>query len=185
MPEVNETTVKKEPKSRDSSELVEKNNTGRKPNSTKKMLPKLDTMKDLAQSIVITQGNEISNFFGPDDFNLLENSNENLNLLDDEPVEIKEGLKLLIKNFENPGETLKKIKIEEFEKCSDTILEEFTKIHFVFLKLERQNEQVLKNINKIIFQDESLIFQQQYLEILLSQPLAIDEFFFDKSFYSR
>ena len=88
------------------------------------------SLKDLAQSIAITtQGNEISGFFGPDDYNLLDMD------IPEDPIEIKEALKLLIKNFENPGKVLKNIKIEKFEKCSDTILEEFTKIHFVMLKL--------------------------------------------------
>lgn len=77
----------------------------------------------------------------------------------EEPVEIKEGLKLLIKNFENPTKVLNSIKIQNFDKCSDTILEEFTKIHFVLLKMQRENKAlVLENIRKIIKNDESLVF---------------------------
>ena len=107
----------------------------------------------MAQSIAIsTQGNEISGFFGPDDYNLLEME------IPEDPVEIKEGLKLLIKNFENPTKVLNNIKIQNFDKCSDTILEEFTKIHFVLLKMQRQKALVLENIRKIIKNDESLVF---------------------------
>lgn len=85
--------------------------------------------------MISTQGNEISAFFGPEDNNLLEME------IPEEPVEIKEGLKLLIKNIENPTKVLKNIKIQNFEKCSDVILEEFTKIHFVILKMNKVPKQ--------------------------------------------
>lgn len=147
----------------DSSEVIEDHPSNQKPVETSQNRASL---KDLSQSIAIsTQGNEISGFFGPEDNNLLEME------IPDEPVEIKEGLKLLIKNFENPAKVLRGVKIERFEKCSDTILEEFTKIHFVMLKLQRHKDLVLQNIKQIIQNDESLVFQQQYLEILMQEKL--------------
>jgi hypothetical protein len=40
----------------------------------------------------------------------------------------------LIKSETNPEDILGNIKIEKFEDVSDTVLQEFTKIHFILLQ---------------------------------------------------
>jgi hypothetical protein len=144
MPENCEFTAEKITR-HDSSELIEPLISNHKPyeslNTHKQKYTTREKLKDLEESIAITtQGNEIpSNLFGPEDYKILLDS-------DEEAAEIKPALKLLVKNFEKPGKVLKNINIADFDSCSDTILEEFTKIHFVFLKLQREKDTVIKNI---------------------------------------